>query len=193
MKLRNCVSSPSSPPLALQRPRRGRRLRHRYGQGDTPRSTSASSIWASAGSPGASTTSPARSPSTRPSPKASKVKVEINTDSVNSNHAERDKHLRGKDFLNTAQIPQGHLREHGRQARREQGDYHRQLDAARGDQADRDRGRARRRRRGPVGRLPRGFHRNHAASRSRTSASPLTSGPAAKEVELTLNIEGVRQ
>ena len=38
-------------------------------------------------------------------PEASKVKVEVATDSINSNHAERDKHLRGKDFLDTAQFP----------------------------------------------------------------------------------------
>jgi polyisoprenoid-binding protein YceI len=38
-------------------------------------------------------------------PEASKVKVEVNTDSVNTNHAERDKHLRNKDFLDTAQFP----------------------------------------------------------------------------------------
>lgn len=38
-------------------------------------------------------------------PETSKVKVEIDTNSVNSNHAERDKHLRGKDFLDTASFP----------------------------------------------------------------------------------------
>jgi polyisoprenoid-binding protein YceI len=38
-------------------------------------------------------------------PEASKVKVEVDTNSVNSNHAERDKHLRGKDFLDTASFP----------------------------------------------------------------------------------------
>lgn len=38
-------------------------------------------------------------------PENSKVKVEINTDSVNTNHAERDKHLRGKDFLDVAKYP----------------------------------------------------------------------------------------
>jgi polyisoprenoid-binding protein YceI len=38
-------------------------------------------------------------------PQASKVKVVVNTDSVNSNQAERDKHLRNKDFLDTAQFP----------------------------------------------------------------------------------------
>lgn len=34
-------------------------------------------------------------------PAESKVDVTINTKSVDSNHAERDKHLRGGDFLNT--------------------------------------------------------------------------------------------
>jgi polyisoprenoid-binding protein YceI len=38
-------------------------------------------------------------------PEASKVSVEIDTASVNSNHAERDKHLRGGDFLDVAQFP----------------------------------------------------------------------------------------
>ena len=38
-------------------------------------------------------------------PAADKVKVTINTNSVNSNHAERDKHLRSADFLNVAKNP----------------------------------------------------------------------------------------
>lgn len=36
---------------------------------------------------------------------ASKVNVTINTNSVDSNHAERDKHLRSDDFLNVAKFP----------------------------------------------------------------------------------------
>ncbi len=36
----------------------------------------------------------------------SKVNVTINTTSVDSNHAERDKHLRSADFLNTAKFPE---------------------------------------------------------------------------------------
>lgn len=35
----------------------------------------------------------------------SKIKMTIQTNSVNSNHAERDKHLRGKDFLNVSKFP----------------------------------------------------------------------------------------
>jgi polyisoprenoid-binding protein YceI len=38
-------------------------------------------------------------------PEASKVKVTINTASVDSNHAERDKHLRSGDFLNVDKNP----------------------------------------------------------------------------------------
>lgn len=38
-------------------------------------------------------------------PSVSKVKVEIDTASINSNHAERDKHLRGEDFLNVSKYP----------------------------------------------------------------------------------------
>jgi polyisoprenoid-binding protein YceI len=38
-------------------------------------------------------------------PDASKVNVTIDTTSVNSNHAERDKHLRSDDFLNVAKFP----------------------------------------------------------------------------------------
>jgi polyisoprenoid-binding protein YceI len=33
------------------------------------------------------------------------VNVEIDTASVNSNHAERDKHLRGEEFLDVAKFP----------------------------------------------------------------------------------------
>jgi len=39
-------------------------------------------------------------------PENSKVNVTINTASVDSNHAERDKHLRSDDFLNVAKHPQ---------------------------------------------------------------------------------------
>lgn len=38
-------------------------------------------------------------------PEASSINVSIDTNSVNSNHAERDKHLRSKDFLNVEKFP----------------------------------------------------------------------------------------
>lgn len=39
-------------------------------------------------------------------PSADKVNVTINTNSLDTNHAERDKHLRSADFLNTGKFPQ---------------------------------------------------------------------------------------
>lgn len=39
-------------------------------------------------------------------PEASKISVTINTVSLDSNHAERDKHLRSGDFLNVDKFPQ---------------------------------------------------------------------------------------
>ncbi|UOG92147.1 MAG: YceI family protein [Candidatus Thiothrix sulfatifontis] len=39
-------------------------------------------------------------------PDAAKVEVTIDTTSVNSNHAERDKHLSGEDFLDVAKFPE---------------------------------------------------------------------------------------
>ncbi len=39
-------------------------------------------------------------------PESATVEVSIDTASINSNHAERDKHLRGKDFLDVKRFPQ---------------------------------------------------------------------------------------
>lgn len=39
-------------------------------------------------------------------PENSSINVLINTSSVDSNHAERDKHLRGEDFLNVDKFPE---------------------------------------------------------------------------------------
>jgi polyisoprenoid-binding protein YceI len=38
-------------------------------------------------------------------PEASEINLEIDTASVDTNHAERDKHLRGEDFLNVEKYP----------------------------------------------------------------------------------------
>ncbi|MFT5718298.1 MAG: polyisoprenoid-binding protein YceI [Oleiphilaceae bacterium] len=38
-------------------------------------------------------------------PEKSKISVEINTESLDSNHAERDKHLRSDDFLDVKKFP----------------------------------------------------------------------------------------
>ncbi|MFK5913979.1 MAG: YceI family protein [Woeseiaceae bacterium] len=38
-------------------------------------------------------------------PDASKIEINIDTSSIDSNHAERDKHLRSKDFLDVSKYP----------------------------------------------------------------------------------------
>jgi len=125
-------------------------------------------------------------------PETSKVKVEINTDSVNSNHAERDKHLRGKDFLNTANFPKATFESTGVKLDGSKATITGNL-TLRGVTkqiaiaAERVGGGA-----DPWGGYREGF--------TGTTSLPLKDfgitfdlGPAAKEVELTLNIEGVRQ
>jgi len=125
-------------------------------------------------------------------PAASKVKVEIDTDSVNTNHGERDKHLRGKDFLDTAKFPKatfestsvvvngdkatitGNLTLHG-------------VTKEIVIEADRVGG----------GDDPWGGYRQGFTGTTRLPLKDFDInfdlGPASKEVELTLNIEGVRQ
>ncbi|GAA0816567.1 YceI family protein [Colwellia asteriadis] len=39
------------------------------------------------------------------SPNQAKINIEIDTNSIDSNHAERDKHLRGNDFLDVKKFP----------------------------------------------------------------------------------------
>ena len=125
-------------------------------------------------------------------PEMSKVKVEINTDSVNSNHAERDKHLRGKDFLNTANFPKATFESTGVKLDGNKATITGNL-TLRGVTkpiaiaAERVGGGS-----DPWGGYREGF--------TGTTSLPLKDfgvvfdlGPAAKEVELTLNIEGVRQ
>jgi polyisoprenoid-binding protein YceI len=125
-------------------------------------------------------------------PEASKVKVEINTDSVDSNHAERDKHLRSKEFLDTAAYPKavfestavkmngdkatiiGNLTLHG---------VTKQIEIAAqpvGGGAD------------PWGGYRQGFTGTTQFALKDFGIN-FDLGPASQVVELTLNVEGVRQ
>jgi polyisoprenoid-binding protein YceI len=125
-------------------------------------------------------------------PEASKVRVEINTDSVDSNHAERDKHLRGKEFLDTATYPKAIFES---TAVKMNGDkativgnltlrgVTKQIEIEAEPVGGGD---------DPWGGNRQGF--------TGTTSLPLKDfginfdlGPAAKEVELTLNVEGIRQ
>lgn len=73
-------------------------------------------------------------------PAADKVNVTINTTSVDTNHAERDKHLRSAEFLNVTKFPRGDLRLNGSEKRRRDAGYYRQPDAERRDKAGRAQG-----------------------------------------------------
>lgn len=126
-------------------------------------------------------------------PDASKVKIEIDTTSVDTNLAERDKHLRGADLLDTDMFPTaifestsvksstpdkavitGQLTLHG--VTKEVA-----IDAERiGGGAD-----------------PWGGYREGFTGTTKITLADFgivrNLGPASKEVELTLNIEGVRK
>ena len=126
-------------------------------------------------------------------PEKSAVKVEIDTASVNTNHAERDKHLRSPDFLDVAKFPKatfvsksvtpkaggkativGDLTLHG-------------VTKEVAIEADTIGGGA-----DPWG----GFRQGFAGVTTLKLADFAISkdlGPASKEVELTLNVEGVQR
>lgn len=125
-------------------------------------------------------------------PEASKVKVEVDTESIDSNHAERDKHLRSKEFLDTATYPTATFESTGVKINGDKATITGNLTlhgvtkpveiaAERVGGGD-----------DPWGGFRQGF--------TGTTRIPLKDfginfdlGPASQEVELTLNIEGVRQ
>lgn len=56
-------------------------------------------------------------------PSNSSVEVSINTNSINTNHGERDRHLRGKDFLNTKKFPKATFKSTSVTADDDKGEY----------------------------------------------------------------------
>ena len=125
-------------------------------------------------------------------PAASKVNVEIDTTSVNSNHAERDKHLRSADFLDIAQFPKATFVSKSVKAEGDNativGDLTLRgvtkevtIDAKRiGGGAD------------PWGGQRQGFEGSTSFA-LKDFGIKKDLGPAAQVVELTLNVEGVQQ
>ena len=126
-------------------------------------------------------------------PETSKVKVEIDTASVNSNHGERDKHLRSDDFLETDKFPTATFESTSVKLR---GDGKAEIAGKftmRGItkdiiiNAERIGG----------GNDPWGGYREGFTGTTKLVLSDYAIkkdlGPAAKEVELTLEVEGVRK
>lgn len=127
------------------------------------------------------------------SPEDSSVSVNINTASVDSNHAERDKHLRGADFLNVAAHPVARFESSSVSAEEEgalkitgnlslNGVTREVVIDARhlGEGED------------PWGGYRTGFE-GSTSIRLKDYNIDMDLGPAAQEVELILSIEGIRQ
>lgn len=123
----------------------------------------------------------------------SKVEVVINTASLDSNHAERDKHLRGKDFLDVDRYPQASFKstaykESGFNTSVLEGELTLKgitkpvrLEVQRiGNGPD------------PWGGYRRGFQGSTSFA-LKDFGIDYNLGPAAREVEMILSIEGVRQ
>jgi polyisoprenoid-binding protein YceI len=126
-------------------------------------------------------------------PAASSVEVTIDTASIDSNHAERDRHLRGEDFLHTSKFPQARFVSAGYQATGEDTGVLSGKLTLRGVTRDIDievkqTGQGE----DPWG----GYRRGFEGSTTLTLADygiTYNLGPAARQVEMFLSIEGIRQ
>lgn len=126
-------------------------------------------------------------------PEASAVNVTINTTSVDSNHAERDKHLRSDDFLNVDKHPQATFKSTGVEMTGDDtanitGDLTLNgvtkpvvLEAKFIGEGD-----------DPWGNYRAGFEGN-TTLRLKDYDISMDLGPASQEVELILTVEGIRQ
>ncbi|WP_373508198.1 YceI family protein [Thiocapsa sp.] len=123
----------------------------------------------------------------------SKVEVVINTASLDSNHAERDKHLRGKDFLDVDRYPQASFKS---TAYKETGFNTSVLEGELTLKGITKPVRIEVQRIGngpdPWGGYRRGFQ-GATSFALKDFGIDYNLGPAAREVEMVLSIEGVRQ
>ncbi|MEW9000039.1 MAG: YceI family protein [Pseudomonas aeruginosa] len=125
-------------------------------------------------------------------PSADKVKVTINTNSLDTNHAERDKHLRSGDFLNVSKNPTATFESTEVKANGDSADITGNLTLNgvtkpvtikakfMGDGKD------------PWGGYRAGFE-GSATLKLKDFGIKMDLGPASQEVELLLSVEGIRQ
>lgn len=126
-------------------------------------------------------------------PEAATIEVSIDTGSLDTNHAERDKHLKSEDFLHVDQFPEATFRSTG----------YRVIDATRGElSGDLTLRGVTRSIAFPVEKIGEGedpwggYRVGFSGSTSLKLADygiTYNLGPASTEVELELNIEGIRQ
>ena len=126
-------------------------------------------------------------------PSAAKVSVEIDTASVDSNHAERDKHLRSDDFLDVANYPKAMFVSTGFQQQSDgkallSGDLtlHGVTRPITIDVVQIGSGKD------PWGGFRRGFSGNTSLTLSDFGITK-NLGPASAQVEMILDVEGIRQ
>jgi polyisoprenoid-binding protein YceI len=126
-------------------------------------------------------------------PSAAKIKVDIDPASIDSNHAERDKHLRGEEFLNVDKYPKAGFVSTAYEERADgtgvlKGDL-----TLRGvtrpvtiqvEQIGHGKD--------PWGGYRRGFHGTTEIALA-DFGIPFNLGPASRNVELELSVEGIRQ
>lgn len=126
-------------------------------------------------------------------PEASRVEVSIDPASIDSNHAERDRHLRGEDFLNTGKYTEARFVSTGYTATGEDSGVLTGKLTLRGvtrkiDIEVKQTGHGK----DPWG----GYRRGFEGSTTLTLADygiDYNLGPAARQVEMFLSIEGIRQ
>lgn len=126
-------------------------------------------------------------------PEASRVEVSIDPASIDSNHAERDRHLRGEDFLHTSKYPEARFVSTGYTATGEDSGVLTGKLTLRGATREIDievkqTGHGK----DPWG----GYRRGFEGSTTLTLADygiDYNLGPAARQVEMFLSIEGIRQ
>ena len=126
-------------------------------------------------------------------PGASKVEVIIKTASVDSNHAERDKHLRGTDFLDVAKYPEARFKSisykptaAGKAVLTGELTLRGITKVVAIDVTEIGNGRD------PWGGYRRGFE-GTTKLKLKDYGIPKDLGPASAEVEMTLSVEGIRQ